>query len=217
MFVTGTDTGVGKTHFTCRILRQLRRDGIDAVGYKPLCCGERDDAIALARASDMTNLDAINPVWLRSPLAPWAAAREEKRPFDHQLILDGFEALRSQHACVVIEGAGGWEVPLAGSETMADLAVALAAPVLVVAANRLGALNHTILTVHAIQSRDLTCTGVVLNQTEAATDSDPAARTNQEVLKAFLPDLPITMTEFQGDRETAGIAREFLDGLGLGG
>jgi len=217
LFVTGTDTGVGKTHVTCRILRQLRHDGVDAVGFKPLCCGDRDDVLALAEASGMTDLEAINPVWFRSPLAPWAAAREENRSCDRSLIFDRFDALRSRHACVVIEGAGGWEVPLAGSETMADLAAGFAVPVLVVAANRLGALNHTILTVQAIQSRGLTCSGVVLNRIEAGRDDDLAARTNLEVLQIFLPELPITVTEFQSEDETAGIDRAFLDGLGLGG
>lgn len=163
----------------------------------------------------MDDLDAINPAWFESPLAPFAAAKRENRPFDRQLILDGLDTLRERHERVIIEGAGGWEVPLTQSETMADLAVAFAAPVLVVAADRLGALNHTLLTVRSIERCGLACAGVVLNRIEERASDDLAAQTNLEVLKTFLPDHPISVTEFQAEDESIPIGHEFFRRLGL--
>lgn len=196
-FITGTDTGVGKTWLSCLIIRHLRARGVDAVGYKPICCGDRDDAEALAEASEVADIGLINPVWLKTPLAPLAAAERENRNLDRRAVLDGFEKLRSAHACVIIEGAGGLEVPISKTETMADLAVEFGAPMLVVSANRLGALNHTLLTCRAIEQRGLKCAGVILNQTEEPKSDDLAAKSNRAVLESVLPGIPIFTSVFR--------------------
>ncbi len=164
VFITGTDTGVGKTYVTARIIRGLRARGVDAVGFKPLCCGSRDDAEALRAASgDALSLNEVNPVWLRAPAAPYAAAMIENRAVDLDAIHETFARLHERHASVIVEGVGGWLVPIRRDYTVADLAAGWKLPVVVVAANRLGALNHTALTVQAVRAAGLPCAGVILN------------------------------------------------------
>ena len=196
LFITGTDTGVGKTHVTSLWLHQLNATGNRAVGYKPVCSGGREDALALTRASAPgAALDEINPVWFQSPLSPLVASRIERRPVSLASLAAGYQHLASKFDSVLVEGAGGWETPLTDGKTMADLAAALALPVVVVVNNRLGAINHTILTVQAIQSRDLFCRGIILNYPED--ERDPASISNRSVLEEFL-DVPILADSLHG-------------------
>jgi dethiobiotin synthetase len=186
LFLTGTDTNVGKTHVAERLVRSLRARGIDAVGMKPLCCGDRDDAERLHAASGgEAPLNTINPVWLRTPAAPYTASLIENRPLDLALVFESYNALRASHAVVVVEGAGGWLVPITADYFLSDLAAAMDLPVAVVAANKLGALNHTLLTVQAIEARALPCAGVILNHT-TPDSGDPATTTNRAVLESLL-------------------------------
>lgn len=180
-FITGTDTGVGKTYVTRLILQAMRQEGLDAVGYKPVACGDREDAVILAEASGGLELDAVNPVFLNTAVAPYVAGMLENRTVDPAELLAGFHHLAAQHAHVLVEGAGGWEVPLAPNYRVSDLAVDLGLPVIVVAGNRLGALNHILLTVNAIRARGLTCAGVVMNQLED--EMDMAMITNKGVVE----------------------------------
>lgn len=182
-FITGTDTAVGKTYVTRLILATLRNEGIDAVGYKPVASGDRADATILAAASGNLSRDLINPVFLKPALAPMVAGMLENRVITREELLAGYETLAAAHRTVIVEGAGGWEVPLAPGFHMADLAVALGLPVVVVAANRLGCLNHTLLTVKAIQARGLRCAGIVLNQLED--EMDTAMITNHGVIESL--------------------------------
>lgn len=170
-FVTGTDTGVGKTHITRLILEGLRGTGIDAVGYKPVACGDRDDARILAEASGSLSIEEVNPVYLQSPVAPYVAGLLENRSIDPAELVAGFRRLAATHRTVVVEGAGGWEVPIAAGCRISDLAAELALPVVLVAANRLGALNHILLTLGAIRARGLTCAGIFLNQLDDELDT----------------------------------------------
>jgi|LakMenE01Jun11ns_1017448.scaffolds.fasta_scaffold9927434_2 dethiobiotin synthetase len=162
-FIAGTDTGVGKTHITRILLESLRADGFDAVGYKPIVCGDRGDAELLAEASGGLDLDVVNPVWLKTPAAPWVAAQLENRQIDWQSLIDGYNRLASQHEIVLVEGVGGWEVPISADASSADLVQALQLPVVVVVANRLGAINHTVLTCQAIRARNVPLCGLILN------------------------------------------------------
>jgi dethiobiotin synthetase len=181
VFITGTDTGVGKTHITRLILADLRQRGIDAVGYKPVACGDRDDARILAEASGGLSLDAVNPVHLQTPVAPYVAGLLENRTVDSAGLLAGFHQLAAAHTQVIVEGAGGWEVPIAPGYRISDLAHDLALPVIIVTANRLGALNHTLLTVAAIRAKGLVCAGIILNQLDD--ELDTAMITNKGVLE----------------------------------
>jgi dethiobiotin synthetase len=196
-FITGTDTDAGKTYVTCLLLEALRRQGVDAVGYKPFACGDRGDTLRLQQAAGGTpSLEEINPVFLKVPASPYAAALMENRALDMQPALIGFQHLAAAHPAVLVEGAGGWEVPLTSYATMADFAQRLGLPVIVVVNNRLGALNHTILTVRNIQARGMTCAGLILNQVED--ERDPASISNRMVLQSFL-DVPILAEVMHGE------------------
>ena len=200
-FVTGTDTGVGKTYVTARLIRHLRAQGLDTVGFKPICCGSREDAeILRAAADDALSLNEINPVWLRTPAAPYTAALIENRAIDLALIRETFAALRARHQSVLVEGVGGWLVPIQKDYAVADLAREMELPVIIVVRNRLGALNHTALTVSHVRASGLPCAGLILNDVPAAPqdaeDEDArltAMTTNRAVLEEWL-GLPVIFT-----------------------
>ncbi|NJR42502.1 MAG: dethiobiotin synthase [Akkermansiaceae bacterium] len=180
-FITGTDTGVGKTFVTRLILQALRQEGRDAVGYKPVACGDREDAVILSAASGDLDIDEVNPLYFITPVAPYVAGMLENRTLDPAELIAGFQNLAGKHAQVLVEGAGGWEVPLAPNYRISDLAAQLNLPVVLVAGNRLGALNHILLTVAAIRAKGLTCAGIVLNQLED--EMDTAMITNKGVIE----------------------------------
>lgn len=185
LLITGTDTGVGKTYFACLLVKALRAAGLDAVGCKPVCCGARDDAELLAAAGeDAEPLEAVNPLWYQAPVAPAVAAELEGRLVPLDALRAHAAELAGRHEMVALEGVGGWEVPMTKSECFADLAAALGWPVVVVAANRLGALNHVLLTANAIRARGLTLAALVLNH--LAAERDVAMVTNRAVLEERL-------------------------------
>jgi dethiobiotin synthetase len=185
LFITGTDTGVGKTHIAARLLHLLRASGIRCAGMKPICCGDRRDAeMLLAAGSDCVAIDEVNPVWLKTPAAPIVGTLMEKVTIDIEQILSAFHALQERVEYVIVEGTGGWLVPIRSDYFVSDLAVAMKLPVLVVAQNRLGCLNHAALTVQSVCAYRLRCAGLVLNSTEVA--SDIAILTNADILKRIL-------------------------------
>jgi len=188
LFVTGTDTGVGKTYITRLLVEILRSEGVDAVGYKPIACGDREDARILSAASGGLSEDEVNPIHLQTPVAPYVAGLLENKSVDPGEILAAYQRLAAKHEHVIVEGVGGWEVPLSANYRVSDLAKDLGLPVLVVAANRLGALNHILLTVDAIRAKGLTCAGLILNQLDD--ELDTAMITNKGVLED-LTGLPL--------------------------
>jgi dethiobiotin synthetase len=187
-FIAGTDTGVGKTHVTKILLESLRADGIDAVGYKPIVCGDRDDAHILAAASGGLPVEQVNPLWLKTAAAPWVAAQLENARIDIPSLIAGYQILAAEHELVLVEGIGGWEVPITADYSTADLAVALGLPVALVVANRLGAINHTILTCQSIRSRQLDLRGIILNH--LVDELDTATIANKNVIPT-LAELPL--------------------------
>lgn len=207
-FITGTDTDAGKTYVTCLLIEALRRAGHDAVGYKPFACGDRRDPLAIQQASGgVLSVEEINPVFLKVPASPYAAALLENRSVDVEAGRQGFYSLAARHSHLLVEGAGGWEVPLAGKETLADFAVELGLPIIVVVNNRLGCLNHTLLTVRNIQQRGLTCAGVILNY--AHDERDAASISNRMVLMNFI-DVPVLAEIMHGETEI-----EWPEGLAI--
>jgi dethiobiotin synthetase len=181
LFVTGTDTGVGKTEVACALLEDARARGLDAVGMKPAQSGvgpsEPSDAERLAASSGGAEpLEAICPYSFGAPLAPAVAARVEGREISLARIVDAARALAARHEAVLVEGAGGLLAPLTDRETFADLAAALGLPALVVARAGLGTVNHTALTVEALRRRGLAVAGIVLNR--AGPDDDPSVPYN---------------------------------------
>jgi dethiobiotin synthetase len=189
LFITGTDTGVGKTHIAARLLHLLRASGVRCAGMKPICCGDRRDAeTLLAAGSDCVTIDEVNPVWLKTPAAPIVGTLMEKVTIDIGQVLTAFHALQERIEHVVVEGVGGWLVPIRSDYFVSDLAAAMKLPVVVVAQNRLGCLNHAALTVRSVSAHQLRCVGLVLNNTE--TTSDIAALTNADMLERIL-DVPL--------------------------
>jgi dethiobiotin synthetase len=186
LFITGTDTGVGKTFTVTQILRLLSLVGRRAAGMKPICCGDRGDAeLLLAAGCNGLTIEQINPVWYKTPVAPFAAAQIENVEFKLDPILDAFAALQESVEHVFVEGVGGWLVPITSSFYVSDLARALQLPVLVVAENKLGCLNHTLLTLESIEKSGLPCVAVALNDPPGHTDI--AIATNRDVLKQLCP------------------------------
>ena len=159
VYVTGTDTGAGKTLASTALLHALRGHGLRAVGMKPVASGcthgadgwRNDDALALQAASDPRPAYAdLNPFALPEPLAPELAAREAGIPVTLPPLLEAHARLAAQADAVVVEGVGGWMAPLSGDLMQADLARALDLPVVLVVGLRLGCLNHAYLSARAI-------------------------------------------------------------------
>jgi dethiobiotin synthetase len=200
VFLTGTDTGVGKTYTAVRLLRLLRADGLRCVGMKPICCGDRQDAEELlAASSDGLSIDEINPIWLKTPAAPLTAALAEGVAIEVETLLARLTDLQRRYDFVVVEGVGGWLVPIAERYFVSDLAAAMQLPVIVVAMNRLGCLNHSMLTVQSISARGLECRGIALNSLGTTTE-DVAVETNAAILAriagvSILPGLVADLSE----------------------
>lgn len=175
LFVTGTDTNVGKTWVACALAHALRRAGRRVSVAKPVetgVDGEPADAHRLREAAaDPATLDEICPLRFRAPLAPTAAARRERRSIDVERLIAWLDARRAAADALLVEGAGGLLVPLAGAFTYADLAARCRLPVLIVAANRLGTVNHTALTARVARSAGLDVRGFVLTRPTPAIDA----------------------------------------------
>ena len=202
--ITGTDTGVGKTHITCLIARHLLVRGVRTAAYKPVCSGAVARSVpkvgsvdpgstTLPRDSgnnliwdDIERLsEATNRVWSEllicpqrfiAPLAPSVAASLEGKSVDFQMAVDG--AYRFPGAeIVLVEGAGGWLSPVSESTTVADLAQKLNLPVLIVSRTGLGTINHTLLTIESVRARGLHVAGIVMNEAIRA-EGDLSCLTN---------------------------------------
>jgi len=171
-FITGTDTGVGKTHTTCALLGAAAQLGYSTMGMKPVAAGferqgdvwRNDDVEALVAASSVkADRRLINPYALRSAIAPHIAAEQQGVALRIPPVRAAFDALAEQADVVLVEGAGGFVVPLDATHDMADMAVALGLPVILVVGMRLGCLNHALLTAEAIRHRGLSLAGWVAN------------------------------------------------------
>ncbi len=199
-FITGTDTDVGKTFVTALLTRSLRRAGCDTVAMKPVSCGEPEDSRALrAAAENELSLSEVTPVSYAPPLAPIEAARLEGRTFDPSEILTTFHRLHRSHRSLLVEGVGGWLVPLSPGYSSADLAKAMNLPVLLVVRNRLGSINHTLLTLESIRHHGLTCGGIVLNNHPS--DIADSSREGNRRLIPELTNIPLLFEISPGQSE----------------
>jgi dethiobiotin synthetase len=223
VFITGTDTGVGKTFFACGMAALLRASGYRVGVMKPAetGCAERDgkrfpeDAVRLREASGCgVPLEKVCLYQLRDPLAPSVAAEREGIVIDMSRLIDTYEAISSTHDVTIVEGAGGLMVPLLPSYTYADLARVLKLPVVVVAANRLGVINHLLLTLEHASCKGLRVLGYVLNQSESQTS--PATEANRETLSTLtsvscLGETPYVSGLASQDRALAELFEECID------
>lgn len=172
LFITGTDTGVGKTFVSCALLRAFAAQGHRVVGMKPVAAGCRsehgnlvsEDVERLQVASNVRlSVSAVNPYAFEPPIAPHIAAAEAGIEINIPHIVDCYQLLQQSADIVVVEGVGGFCVPLNDGEDTSDLAVALSLPVILVVGLQLGCINHALLTAQAIRHKGLTLAGWVAN------------------------------------------------------
>lgn len=186
-FVTGTDTGVGKTVLACALLHAFATRGFRAVGMKPVACGAEpragdpvyDDVERLIAASNVVApREHVNPYYFEPPIAPHIAARQAGVTIDLARIEKSFGILAGMADVVVVEGVGGFHVPLGPSADTAQLAARLAQPVVLVVGMRLGCLNHALLTAGAVRDCGLELAGWIANHVDpqmAAADDNVRA------------------------------------------
>jgi len=193
VFVAGTDTGIGKTHTSCALLHALRDAGVEACGMKPVASGclatpeglRNEDALALqAAGSRPLPYASINPFAMREPLSPHLAAAHDGVRISLPPLRAAFDQLAAAHACVVVEGVGGWMVPLAPGLSAADIPRQWRLPVILVVGLRLGCLNHAQLSARAIVDDGCRLLGWVGNRVDPAMD---APEENLATLRALLP------------------------------
>lgn len=188
IFVTGTDTGVGKTLVSCALIHALRAEGLDVAPMKPVAAGAvehaggwaNEDSLVLLRAASRNDsiLADVTPVLLREAMAPHIAARHEGRSIALEAIAASFARLSARASFLVVEGVGGFRVPLGDRLDTVDLARALGLPVVLVVGMRLGCLNHALLTAESIERSGLRLAGWIANAIEpamAAADENVAA------------------------------------------
>lgn len=171
-FLTGTDTEIGKTFITCALLHHAARRGLKAAGVKPVAAGtdaagKNEDVEHIRAASNVVLPDAvINPYCFQAAVAPHIAAAAEGRAIDFAVIKDACRQARAVAELVIVEGVGGFRVPLGETQDSADLAVELGLPVILVVGMRLGCISHALLTAEAIAARGLRLAGWVANRVE---------------------------------------------------
>lgn len=201
-FVTGTDTGVGKTLFSCGLLYAAGQAGYRTAAIKPIAAGaeqtpeglRNDDALQLQAACNQPmSYEEVNPVCLPAPLSPHLAAQQAGRRIKAERLVGFCQGLLAQRAnLTVVEGAGGWRVPINDNETLADVAKQLKIPVILVVGMRLGCLNHAMLSAEAIYRDGLTLAGWVANTLDPdmpARDGN-IAKLERELMVPLLADIP---------------------------
>lgn len=201
VFVTGTDTGVGKTRVAVALIHALRLQGLRVAAMKPVAAGQapgelNEDVVALRQAADVKGeLRDVNPYAFEPAAAPHIAAAQAGVRIELDTIAAAYARLAAAADVVVVEGAGGWRVPLNEREDMADLAKRLGLPVVLVVGLRLGCLNHALLTAESIARRGLRWGGWIGNHLEP---SMPLAAENLLALQARLPGPSLGVQPFLG-------------------
>ena len=184
IFITGTDTGGGKTVLTALLAQFLRVRGVKVAALKPICSGNRDDAVWLYDAlNGALTLDEINPWYFRAAIAPALAAKLEKKSVAHAQVLAHIRATQKFFAVTLIEGAGGLLSPLGENFNSRDLIVALSATPIIVAQNKLGTVNHILLTLEGLPINLRAKAKVVLM---SPPKPDAATKSNAKLLEQFI-------------------------------
>jgi dethiobiotin synthetase len=202
LFITGTDTGVGKTVLTTLLAQFLRERGVNAVALKPICSGGRDDARVLHAALEgALSLDEINPWHFRPPIAPGLAARRERKRVTLADALAHVRAMQKRFDVVLIEGAGGLLSPLGENFNSRDLLTALRATPIVACPNRLGAVNQVLLALEALPKSFRRQARVVLR---SPPKPDAATVSNATLLAEFFDAKRIFLLPWLGGQFEAG-------------
>lgn len=213
-FVTGTDTGVGKTTVSCALLRTFAAQGKKAVGMKPVVAGSENsrwyDVEQLIAASNIrADREYVNPYAFHPPISPHIAALQAGIEIDLAMIQHAYQSLSSQADIVIVEGAGGFLVPLNARKTGADLARALNLPVILVVGMRLGCLNHALLTAQAIHVCGLPFAGWVANciDPQMQVPQENIATLEQQLDSPLLGVIPFDLEMDMHMHESAGLLR----------
>jgi dethiobiotin synthetase len=217
IFITGTDTGVGKTYVGACIAAALRGKGLDVGVMKPAETGCRvrrgelvpADALLLMRSAYVTDpLELVNPFRFRAALAPLAAAAREGKRVHLRKIIAAYQSLEQQHKFMIVEGAGGILVPLTLGQSYRDLAAILGLPVLIVARPGLGTINHTRLTIEALQKRKIPIAGIVINY--GSTGGPGLAERTSPAIIERLSGVPVIGIIRHGQNDVSGIVRRLV-------
>lgn len=225
LFISGTDTGVGKTMVTAGIAAALRQDGVDVGVWKPVQSGALadepgSDAYLLKVLSGVEDTyEEIAPLVFPAPLTPLLAAEAVGKSLTVDEVVAGGQELMERHSALVVEGAGGLLVPLTRTEMMADLASRLELPLLLVARAGLGTINHTLLSVWYARKLGIEVIGVILNATAPDETSDESVKTNAQMIE-YYGKVPVwgTLPWISGTPHTqqlASIVREHIDLSGI--
>ncbi len=197
IFITGADTGVGKTLLTALLLCHLRRRGVDALAMKPFCSGGRKD-VELIQALQNHALpdEEVNPFYFPEPLAPLVAARKHRRKISLSQVLRSIERVETQCERMIIEGSGGVLVPLGEGFSVADLIAKLHCEIVVVARNRVGTINHTLLAVRFLQHvTDQSIKIILMDQKRP----DCSGCSNARILGELVDPIPVLGLPFLGE------------------
>lgn len=189
-FITGTDTGVGKTYVTLYLAELFKKEGLEVGVMKPIACGPQKDNDAVLLKRKLKSKDPIrliNPIHLSLPLAPYPASLLQKKKLSMAPIFSAFRKLSKRHDCLLVEGIGGALVPIKNDYLVVDLIKDLGLPAVIVARAGLGTINHTLLTVEALRKRKIRISGIVLNGFKR---KDLSEKTNAEVIEK-LTGIPI--------------------------
>jgi len=197
IFVTGTDTGVGKTLLTALLLRHLRESGVDALAMKPFCSGGTAD-VELIQALQQSALpdDLVNPFYFKAPLAPLVALRRRRQKIRLVETLAAIRRVARRCKCLVIEGSGGVLVPLGDGFNVADVISRLRCETVVVAGNKLGTINHTLLAVEALRARGVRGIRIVLMDQKSP---DLSAAFNAEIIRELAAPAEVFSMPYVGN------------------
>ncbi len=217
LVVSGTDTGVGKTEVACALLRGFRETGQRVIGIKPVETGCRSeggelipaDGLRLREAAGADEpLERIVPYRFPAPLAPAEAARQAGATIGIDRIFQTFDALAGRYDLILVESAGGLLVPINDNFLFADLLPSFVLPVLLVAPNRLGTINHTLLSLEALRSRKVPVLGVVMNQLDP--EPNPSANANAAAIIQYgKVEMVIALPYFAPAEREAGMLAAF--------
>lgn len=192
LFITGTDTGAGKTLLAALLLAHLRSQGLNALAMKPVCTGPRSDVRLLQslQPGELSD-DEMNPFWYQTPVAPIAAARGYRKKPTQANLKKAIQGLRGRCDMLLVEGAGGLMVPLAKNLTWEGLIKSLKCSVLVAAKNQLGVINHGLLTINRLQTIGVKHFGFCLIDHRQVRKRDSAEAENQRILNEFSQKCPV--------------------------
>ena len=219
-FITGTDTGVGKTWFTVALMAALKRRGLNVMGMKPIATGaekikdrliNEDAKLIMQNCSQKVSYNLINPFVFELPIAPYVAAKHKGVVIDLDQIIKNYHLLRSMCDVLVVEGVGGWRVPVTNEHSLTDLVSKFDLSVILVVGMRLGCINHAILTAEAINADGLNLCGWVSNHLDRVySKSEETIKTLKKRLNCPHIGNLLHNSDFDPDKLSTEISSSFI-------